>query len=235
MTHACTDCGQPMLPPGEVKRPNEYDHARGCPQRPPQFARGGTVRETATWSWMHNADVSGLGFALYSSDKLHRFMLGRDWGIESLPRLMFVGLNPSTATHEVDDPTIAKLVGYARRWGLHGLDMFNLFAFRSTDPAKLPYDIERAAGLGNFSVIFDALKHAAAVCDTVAFGWGNHANKSEQRRWLAARVLRAARDLGARPKCFKMTKQGQPHHPLYLSNEATLMEIPNESSTHNSG
>ena len=27
----CPDCGQPMLPPGETKRPNEYDHASGCP------------------------------------------------------------------------------------------------------------------------------------------------------------------------------------------------------------
>ena len=28
----CPDCGQPMLPAGEVKRPNEYDHASGCPR-----------------------------------------------------------------------------------------------------------------------------------------------------------------------------------------------------------
>lgn len=32
MGDLCTDCGQPMLPPGETKRPNEYDHASGCPQ-----------------------------------------------------------------------------------------------------------------------------------------------------------------------------------------------------------
>lgn len=31
----CKGCGQPMLPPGEVKRPNEYDHATGCPLAPP--------------------------------------------------------------------------------------------------------------------------------------------------------------------------------------------------------
>jgi hypothetical protein len=29
----CPDCDQPMLPAGMVKRPNEYDHARGCPAR----------------------------------------------------------------------------------------------------------------------------------------------------------------------------------------------------------
>ncbi len=27
----CKDCGQPMLPKGAVKNPNEYDHAQGCP------------------------------------------------------------------------------------------------------------------------------------------------------------------------------------------------------------
>ncbi len=30
----CKDCGQPMLPKGAVKRPNEYDHAQGCPRAP---------------------------------------------------------------------------------------------------------------------------------------------------------------------------------------------------------
>lgn len=30
-TDDCADCGQPMLPLGETKRPNEYDHASGCP------------------------------------------------------------------------------------------------------------------------------------------------------------------------------------------------------------
>jgi hypothetical protein len=27
----CLHCGQPMRPPGVPKRPNEYDHAQGCP------------------------------------------------------------------------------------------------------------------------------------------------------------------------------------------------------------
>ena len=29
----CRYCGQPMLPPGVEKKPNEYDHAQGCPGR----------------------------------------------------------------------------------------------------------------------------------------------------------------------------------------------------------
>jgi hypothetical protein len=32
LAQLCESCGQPMLPPGEMKRPNEYDHAQGCPE-----------------------------------------------------------------------------------------------------------------------------------------------------------------------------------------------------------
>lgn len=28
----CKSCKQPMLPKGVIKRPNEYDHAGGCPE-----------------------------------------------------------------------------------------------------------------------------------------------------------------------------------------------------------
>lgn len=27
----CKECGQPLLPKGVKKLPNEYDHASGCP------------------------------------------------------------------------------------------------------------------------------------------------------------------------------------------------------------
>ena len=30
----CSLCGQLMLPAGVMKRPNEYDHASGCPKAP---------------------------------------------------------------------------------------------------------------------------------------------------------------------------------------------------------
>ena len=30
----CPECGQPMKPKGVKKKPNEYDHAQGCPLAP---------------------------------------------------------------------------------------------------------------------------------------------------------------------------------------------------------
>lgn len=41
----CKDCGQLMLPKGVQKRPNEYDHASGCPNDPKRKAKAaGEVR-----------------------------------------------------------------------------------------------------------------------------------------------------------------------------------------------
>jgi len=36
-------------------------------------------------------------------------------------------LNPSTADHEADDPTIRRLTGFARRWDAGGIVVVNLF------------------------------------------------------------------------------------------------------------
>jgi len=36
---------------------------------------------------------------------------------------LFIGLNPSTANEEVDDPTIRRCVNYAKDWGYGGFMM----------------------------------------------------------------------------------------------------------------
>lgn len=40
----CKECGQPMLPKGAVKKPNEYDHAQGCPNDPKRRQGAGKER-----------------------------------------------------------------------------------------------------------------------------------------------------------------------------------------------
>lgn len=53
------------------------------------------------------------------------------------PRLCFVMLNPSTADATLDDPTIRRCLGYAKREGCAGLEVLNLYALRATNPADL--------------------------------------------------------------------------------------------------
>ena len=46
----------------------------------------------------------------------------------------FIGLNPSTATEQQDDPTVRRCKNFARDWGFDGMVMLNAFAYRATDP-----------------------------------------------------------------------------------------------------
>ena len=70
--------------------------------------------------------------ATFSDDRVHRYALWRIWD-ESLPKVLFIGLNPSTATETKNDPTIRRCMGYAKDWGYGGYIMGNIFAFRSSD------------------------------------------------------------------------------------------------------
>lgn len=57
--------------------------------------------------------------AILSVDRKYRYVLTRTWD-ETLPNIMFVGLNPSTADETTDDPTIRRCINFAKSWGYGG-------------------------------------------------------------------------------------------------------------------
>lgn len=65
----------------------------------------------------------------------YRYSLWRIWDKEK-PIFTFVGLNPSTADHVQDDPTITHCINFAKSWG-GGIYMANLFAYRATAPQEM--------------------------------------------------------------------------------------------------
>lgn len=75
-----------------------------------------------------NAELSPCG--------LYRYWLWRKWS-DGGKRVTFVMLNPSTADALMDDPTIRKCVGFAKRLGFDELFVVNLFAYRATEPKEL--------------------------------------------------------------------------------------------------
>lgn len=181
--------------------------------------------ELAVVPWKRG-HAEGIGWAKFSPCERYRYRLGRSWAPPG-PRLVFVGLNPSTAEAGFDDPTIRKICGFAMRWGMTGLDMLNLFAMRSTDPRALSTPPPAGpVGTGNATAIAQAFERARMRADRVVFGWGNNVRLAAGGSVWAERVRSTALDiLNMEVWCFRMTKEGQPQHPLYLSDQANLIRM----------
>ena len=74
--------------------------------------------------------------ASVSSDRCFRWWLTRRWQHGGRV-LIFLGLNPSRADTERDDPTLRRLLGFAGDWGYDALAVVNLFARMSPSPSVL--------------------------------------------------------------------------------------------------
>ncbi len=147
--------------------------------------------------------------AILSDDGRYRYSLSREWGTGG--PVVFVGLNPSTADDQVDDPTIRRMMGFARDWGFPGIMVVNLFAVRMTNPASLVGAPDPIGPRND-----DVLRSIDQVADLVVVCWGNHGT-FEERCDEVAKLLPPA-------KCFGLTAIGQPKHPLYLAADTPLVE-----------
>lgn len=162
--------------------------------------------------------------AKLSDDGRYRYTLGRCWD-ESRRDLTWILLNPSTADSLVDDPTVRRCIGYAKRWGYGGIVIVNLFAMRTASPIVLrcaakagweykPELYDSPVGPDNDAHICEAISNATKV----VAAWGNHGS-------LLGRdeaVTRLAQSFGVALWCLKKTKLGQPSHPLRLPYDLEL-------------
>ncbi|HEY7906212.1 MAG TPA: DUF1643 domain-containing protein [Wenzhouxiangella sp.] len=147
--------------------------------------------------------------ATFSSCQRYRYSLLREWSATQ-SKVLFVGLNPSTADAELDDPTIRRCIGFAKAWGFGGLYMGNLFAYRSTDPKGLLATSD-PIGPDNDAVLLQ-LAQAASL---VVAAWGNHGTLMDR----AEQVKSLCRPLSI----LKLNRSGQPAHPLYLKGDLRPM------------
>ena len=74
--------------------------------------------------------------ARFSPCRTFRWWLWRRWDPQA-PLLLFIGLNPSMADGRCDDPTTRRLMGLASRWGFGTIEVLNLYARITADPARL--------------------------------------------------------------------------------------------------
>lgn len=146
----------------------------------------------------------------------YRYRLTREWGGGRL--LPFVMLNPSTADASVDDPTIRRCMGFARRENAGGIVVVNLYGLRATDPVELrrcadpfgPDNRPSIKALGEYAF----LSGMPVVCAWGTGGWVKSANRD---------TIHLLRSTGASLVCLGMTKDGHPKHPLYIKASQPLV------------
>ena len=155
-------------------------------------------------------------------DGPYRYWLERDWWVRGEPSgpirmLAFVMLNPSTADDEIDDPTIRRCIGFARREGATQVNVFNLFALRATNPAELLTHPD-PVGIGNDALLRSIACYRETFRTVVA--WGAHKAVTPER----VKVLTdAAREAGTTLWCLGTTRSGAPRHPLYVKGDQPLI------------
>lgn len=148
--------------------------------------------------------------AIISECGKYRYQLYRIWD-RKLPFVMFCMLNPSTADATKDDRTIEKIKRFTEKWEYGGFYVGNLFAYRSTNPAEL-------SGV-NFplhilTTNLDHIKKMAAICELKMLAHGNPPiDYPDFKRFPFDWHY------------LKLTKSGNPYHPLYLKEDLTPIKF----------
>ena len=145
--------------------------------------------------------------AVYSDCERYRYSLTRVWDPAG-GKVLFVMLNPSTATEVQNDPTVERCERRARALGFGAFQVTNIFAWRDTDPRKMRAAAE-PVGPENDATILAGVDWA----DQVVAAWGTH-GEHLGRGPAVETLLRASESpvyhLG-------LSKAGHPKHPLYIS------------------
>ena len=145
--------------------------------------------------------------AIYSDCERYRYALTRVWKFEA-SRLVFVMLNPSTATEVQNDPTVERCERRARTLGFGSLQVTNIFAWRDTDPKKMR-TAKDPIGPDNDKTIMEACSWG----DQIIAAWGTHGahlGRGVQVKQILRSSDKPVFHLG-------ISKGGHPKHPLYIA------------------
>lgn len=171
-------------------------------------------------------------WAVTSADDRYRYILGRTWDDyfederpwwergTSRALWVFGMLNPSKARHDVDDPTIRKCTGFAKRGGAGGFMVVNLFAYSTPHPSELVRAWREGVdihGEHNAAILDWALGRPALIGLNIA-AWGGI-----PPRLRSAAQGAAVQFMCSRPHCYGVTSGGDPRHPLMLAYDTPLV------------
>jgi hypothetical protein len=157
--------------------------------------------------------------AIFSECGKYRYVLTRVWD-DAKPFVMVIGLNPSKAGSEKDDPTMRILVKSLDHLGFGGVKMVNLYSCITSNPKQIFNFLNPE--VPHYSYLFTT----AATCQKVIFAWGAFPQAKHRVKKLVDKFPDAF--------CFGKTKDGSPWHPMFLmwsgvkKEELNLIKYKNE-------
>ncbi len=159
------------------------------------------------------------GDAVFSPCERYRHLLRR-WVGDRFPErfILFIGMNPSTASATHNDPTITREWGFTTREGFQGYAKVNIGDYRATKPEDLLKPDTVACSPENLPTILKVARDADRV--VLCYGKVNRALTD-----AAVQTVQALQDLGIDLWCFGTNQDGSPRHPLYLPGPPPLVRF----------
>ena len=149
---------------------------------------------------------------IFSRCLKYRFSFKREWD-KSKKKILYILLNPSTATELKNDPTITRIERHSKILKMGSFTVCNLFALREKNP-KLLKKHKYPLGKENDSFI----EKYSLEAEIIVCAWGNEGEYMNQSEKIKNLLL----TMNHQAYVFGLTKKGNPKHPLYLSYKTSL-------------
>lgn len=158
------------------------------------------------------------GRAAFSEDQVYRYWLGRSYqrNDKAERAILWIGLNPSVASADVDDPTIRKELSWTAKWGYNVYWKVNICDYRSADPKDLMLKHVQPRSKDNIANI----TRLADSVEKIVLCYG----LVHRQLWqLGRETLVALKPYKDKLFCFGYTQGGFPKHTLYLPKKTELL------------
>ena len=152
----------------------------------------------------------------------NRYALGQIFE-ENGRTLICFGINPSTASPEQLDNTINKVIKIARFNGYSNWIMLNIYPQRATNPDDLHKIADETIIKRNLEIISQTLETFNQ--SDILFAYGNLIYKRLYLRPCLEQISELLKSKSKIIKVIKLTKEGNPVHPLYQKNDFILLDL----------
>lgn len=209
-----------------VRHPHEHRcHGEGCECRGMTclMQQGRNIDLAAAHESFASSPGDGRkwkdGSACFSLAEHRRYELTRSWTTDDQERyrtILFIMLNPSKAGAKDDDPTIRRIIGFAKSFGANRVIACNLFSKIATKPIDL-YKFGAIESVYSESENRNIIAKNMNRAHIYIYAWGAHGN-------IGSAGLKFKAEYPNGYHIGELTKRFMPRHPLMLKGTLPLID-----------